>query len=151
MRTNSNRFSFVIADDDAEDQKLIQEAIRSVDPKLEYTAVFNGTQLLDLLLKRGVYKYNGENRPDAVILDLNMPVMDGLSALRQLRSQPGLADIPVFILYTSRSDDYAKQCMELNVAGVYVKPNTADELREVIREICQFCAGESQAMLRREE
>jgi two-component system, response regulator len=141
MLDHPNKFSFIIADDDSEDQILIQEAIKSIDIDIEYTSVFNGQQLLDLLLKRGVYKDNEQAQPDAVILDLNMPVMDGLSALREIRCNSNLRELPVFVLYTLRKDDYSTLCRALGVAGLYVKPNTAEELRSILREIYTICGG----------
>jgi two-component system response regulator len=137
-----NTFSFVIADDDPEDQILIQQAIKSIDIDIKYTSVFNGQQLLDLLLKKGVYKDNKEAKPDAVILDLNMPVMDGLSALQEIKRNSHLRELPVFVLYTLRKDDYSVKCRALGVAGLYVKPNTAEELRNILKEIYTICGGE---------
>jgi two-component system response regulator len=141
MLKNPNKFSFVIADDDTEDQTLIQEAIKSIDIHIEYTSVFNGSQLLDLLLKRGAYRNNTQFQPDAVILDLNMPVLDGVGALKQIKSHPELREIPIFILYTLRRDDYSTQCRGLGVAGMYVKPSTAEGLRNILKEIYSICGG----------
>jgi two-component system, response regulator len=141
MLNHPNKFSFIIADDDPEDQLLIQEAIKSIDIDIEYTSVFNGQQLLDLLLKRGAYKDNLQAQADAVILDLNMPVMDGLSALREIKRNPQLRELPVFILYSLRKDNDAAQCRSLGVAGLYVKPGTAEELKEILREIYTICGG----------
>ena len=141
MAKISRNFSFVIADDDPEDQALIQEAIKSIDIAIEYTSVFNGSQLLDLLLKRGAYKNNRQSQPDAVILDLNMPVLDGLGALREIKNNDELREIPVFILYTRRKDDYSAQCRALDVAGQYEKPSTAEELRDILQEIYAICGG----------
>jgi two-component system, response regulator len=141
MLNNPNKFSFIIADDDPEDQILIQEAIKSIDIDIEYTSVFNGQQLLDLLFKRGAYKNNKQSHPDAVILDLNMPVMDGLTALREIKSSSDLKELPVFILYTLRKDDYSTKCRALGVSGLYVKPSTAEELRNILKEIYTICGG----------
>jgi two-component system, response regulator len=141
MLNQPNKFSFIIADDDPEDQILIQEAIKSIDIDIEYTSVFNGQQLLDLLFKRGVYKDNKEATPDAVILDLNMPVMDGLTALQEIKRNTSLRELPVFILYTLRKDDCSSKCRALGVAGLYVKPNTAEELKNILREIYLICGG----------
>src|SRR4051812_7551290 len=141
MLNNPDKFSFVVADDDIEDQILIQEAIRSIDISIEYTSVFNGNQLLDLLLKRAVYKDNEQCQPDAIVLDLNMPVMDGLDALKEIRSNPHLKDIPVFILYTLKEEDYSTQCRELGISGLYVKPNTSEGLRDILKEIYTVCGG----------
>ena len=141
MLNNPNKLSFVIADDDNEDQTLIQEAIKSIDITIEYTSVFNGSQLLDLLLKRGAYKNNKQCQPDAVILDLNMPVLDGLEALKQIKSHQHLKEIPVFVLYTLTKEDYSTQCRQLGVAGLYVKPNSSEELRNILKEIYLICGG----------
>jgi len=136
-----NKFSFVICDDDPEDQTLILDAIRAIDITIEYTSVFNGIQLIDLLEKNGVYKHNNQAQPDAIILDINMPVMDGLSALREIKKNNLLKEIPVFILYTLRKDDYTAACRELGVSGIYVKPSTAEGLKNILLEIYKICGG----------
>jgi two-component system response regulator len=141
MLNQPNKFSFIIADDDPEDQTMIQDAIKSIDIDIEYTSVFNGQQLLDLLLKRGIYKNNKEAHADAVILDLNMPVLDGLSALREIRRNAQFRELPVFILYTLRRDNHIAQCRSLGVAGLYVKPGTAEELKKILTEIYTICGG----------
>jgi CheY-like chemotaxis protein len=141
MLNNPEKLSFIIADDDTDDHALIQEAIKSIDIDTEFTSVFNGSQLLDLLLKRGIYENNGQCRPDAVLLDLNMPVLDGLEALSQIKKEPALQEIPIFILYTLTKEDYSTQCRSLGVAGLYIKPNTSSELRNILREIYLICGG----------
>jgi CheY-like chemotaxis protein len=67
--------------------------------------------------------------------------MDGLSALTEIKNNPLLKEIPIFILYTLRKDDYTAKCRDLGVSGIYVKPGTAEELNSIFREIYTICGG----------
>src|SRR4051812_4423444 len=121
MLHNPDKFSFIIADDDMDDQMIIQETVRSINLNIECKSAFNGHQLLDLLLRKGSDK-RSKFQTDAVILDLCMPVLDGLEALKQIRSHDLLKELPVFILYSLNKDDYSTECRALGVSGMYVKP-----------------------------
>lgn len=141
MKANEHKVSIVIADDDADEHFMIQEAIKEIGLQLEYTAVYNGTQLIDLLLKQGAYKSNDLSIPDAVILDLNMPVMDGLEALKKIKKHEALKNIPIYILYTPRDDNYTTQCDGLGVSGIYAKPSHFSNLKGIIEMIYDSCCG----------
>jgi len=141
MLNTPNKLSFIVADDDTEDQALIHEALRSIDICTEHTSVFNGRQLLDFLRKTGIYKDNKQSHPDAIILDLNMPVMSGLEALKEIKNDPNLREIPVFILYTLTRNDYSIQCRSLGIAGLYLKPSTSQELKNILKEVYLICGG----------
>src|SRR4051812_30666314 len=122
MLNSPNKFSFIICDDDPEDQNMIVEAIKAIDITIEYTSVYNGNQLIDLLSNKGVYRNNSQAQADAVILDINMPVMDGLTALTEIKNNDLLKEVPIFILNTSRGEDHTLKCRDLGVAGIYMKP-----------------------------
>jgi two-component system response regulator len=139
--TQLKKVSIILADDNPDDQYLMQEAIKAVNPDIEHTAVFNGAQLVDLLMNKGVYASSYQFTPDAIILDLNMPVMDGLQALRIVRDLEKFKTIPVYILYTSRHDDYLNKCSALGVQGIYLKPEEFGALRLIMQHVYHSCGG----------
>ncbi|HEX2995355.1 MAG TPA: hypothetical protein VHP14_11040, partial [Anaerolineales bacterium] len=95
MKTKALLF---IAEDDPDDQYFLQEAIKVVCPtEVETHMVWDGAQLINLLRR----EIEGVPRKNLVVLDLNMRVKDGRTTLREIKSDPALADIPVVILSTS--------------------------------------------------
>jgi DNA-binding response OmpR family regulator len=75
-------------------------------------------------------------RPGLVILDLNMPRKDGRTALRELKADRKLADIPVVILTTSRWEEDERICLRSGADGFYHKPSSIRELEEIIDQLC---------------
>lgn len=121
--------SVLLVEDDFFDTMTVQKSFEkfSISHKL-YTA-FNGLEALDLLLGRnGVEAI--EPLPDAILLDLNMPKMNGHELLAELRNYPHLSHIPVFITTTSSMDVDRLNAQHLGVRGYILKPidfeNTPD-------------------------
>jgi len=148
IKKDHRKISIIIADDCADDQNLIQDAFKIIDLDIEHTAVFNGQQLLDLLTSTGVYASSYQYHPSAVILDLNMPVMNGLEALKIIRKQGENRNIPIFILHTARQDDQLNQCSSLGVQGIYTKPATFNALKIILESIYYACGGMQSKLVR---
>ena len=113
--------SVLLVEDDLFDTLTAQKSfVRFNVPHTLHTA-FNGEEALDLLLGR-----NGQPAisplPEVILLDLNMPRMNGLEFLTELRANPELAYIPVFITTTSGMDMNRMNTAELGVSGYILKP-----------------------------
>jgi CheY-like chemotaxis protein len=78
---------------------------------------------------------SGTTLPDFILLDINMPVLNGFSALAKIRSNPVLKNIPVFILTTSQSENDQLLSSELGANGFYTKPILFDQLIHILEEI----------------
>ena len=123
----------LIAEDDPDDQLLIQDAIdKSCPPEIDIYFVWDGVELIDFLQKKG----KGASRPDLLLLDLNMPRKDGRDALREIKTDPDLASIPVAILTTSTNERDAQYCQQYGVVGYFRKPGSMTELNEIISGLC---------------
>ena len=135
METSPKRsVFFVIADDDTDDHHFVKEACQQSEIHYEIESVYNGRQLLELLLQRGAYKNILRTSPDFILLDLNMPIMDGFAVLTQLKLH-NLTSIPVYILSTSKRTEDQLKAKALGVRGYYSKPVKAEELRFIIDEV----------------
>ncbi|WP_303312151.1 response regulator [Hymenobacter sp. BT730] len=113
--------SVLLVEDDFFDTMTVQKSFEkfSVPHKL-YTA-FNGLEALDLLLGRnGVEAI--EPLPDVILLDLNMPKMNGYEFLAEVQNHPQLSQIPVFIITTSAMDVDRLTAQKLGVRGYILKP-----------------------------
>jgi CheY-like chemotaxis protein len=144
---NEHFFNILMIDDDQDDHDLFRSGIKDIvvdnfklSELVRVISVHSGMQGLNYLLKREEYKNNQDNLPDFVVLDLNMPLMDGFSTLQEMRAHSSLREIPVYILTTSKSDEHRKKCIKLNCAGFFSKPSAKKELREIIAQMLKVCS-----------
>jgi CheY-like chemotaxis protein len=127
---------FLMADDDPEDQELFLKAFTTAAIPHRLSFVADGEELLDYLLCRNEYA-NGSapDRPDLILLDLNMPRLDGHGALREIKKVPEIADIPVIVLTTSTSEHDVEETYRLGAQSYIEKPASFKELVARLREI----------------
>lgn len=135
LRTNV----ILMADDDADDRLLAKDAMNEAQMGGELRFVENGEELLDYLRRRGPYA-NGASvpRPSLILLDLNMPKMDGREALRAIKADPDLRRIPVVMLTTSKADTDINSLYELGVNSFIAKPFQFDVLVKVMRMVGDY-------------
>ncbi|MGF1637565.1 MAG: response regulator [Cyclobacteriaceae bacterium] len=136
-----NTIPILMADDDADDRMLAREAMEENRVANQLIFVENGEELLDYLYQRGNYNPDNAPRPGLILLDLNMPKMDGREALRHIKSDPGLRRIPIVILTTSKAEIDIIKSYDLGVNSFVSKPVTFDELIKVTREIRNYWFG----------
>lgn len=125
----------LMADDDPDDRMLIKEALDENKLPNVMHFVEDGKQLLDYLYNRGDYAAKETFRPGLILLDLNMPRIDGREALRVIKSDPQLRRIPVVVLTTSRAEEDIFKTYDLGVNSFVCKPVRFEDLVEVTREI----------------
>ncbi len=131
--------TILLADDDLDDCLLAQEALEESRVTNDLRIVHDGEALLDYLLQRGAYSAAGAApRPGVILLDLNMPIMDGREALAQIKATPALRDIPVVVLTTSRSEEDIVRSYDLGASSFISKPVTFAGLVEVMRSLGSF-------------
>lgn len=118
---NNKPFSILHIDDDQVDRMIIEKVIRKSGITTHLFHAADGEEALDLL--RGT---NGKTvpdpMPDIIITDINMPRMNGLEFLKELRSDPQLHHISVLIMTTSNDDADRKEAFSYNVSGYVIKP-----------------------------
>jgi CheY-like chemotaxis protein len=130
--------NIVIADDDSDDQLLTQQAIQELGLDFSVTSVYDGFQLMDYLLKRKDFAANTDALPDFILLDINMPLLNGFGALAQMKDNETLKHIPVYILSTSHSKADLTLSRQLGADGFYTKPIMFDQLKNILEEIVHF-------------
>lgn len=134
----SSMVSLLLVEDDEVDIKGFKRALKELRISNPFLVAHNGLQALDML--RGT---NGSARLDGpyiIILDLNMPRMDGIEFLRELRADKNLRQSVVFVLTTSSDERDRERAYEYNVAGFISKSEPADSLREAIKLIDLYWA-----------
>lgn len=131
----SKPFHILVADDDDDDQMLIAEAISVINrDQVKVTRVFNGVELLKYLHENCKTKLH----PDVLLLDINMPMLNGLEALTKIREDRQLKDLPVFMISTLRTPEREEQSIDLGAKHFYTKPNSLNEFTTIMREIFAF-------------
>lgn len=129
----------LIADDDPDDQMMIRDAFEERCKQCQVCFVSNGVELM-AALKRGKNEVwpDGCPIPDLVLLDLNMPLKDGRQALVEIRSTPGLKELPTVILTTSRNDDDISFCSAHGADDYIVKPTRYTELLNIVESLKDY-------------
>ena len=139
MKTK-NSVTIVIADDDSDDRMLIEDAF--TESRLANPLVFveNGEELLKCLRSEGQYVANGlgKRRPGLILLDLNMPRMDGRTALAHIKADPELRRIPVVVLTTSKAEEDVLRTYDLGVNSFITKPVSFESLVDVVRTLNHY-------------
>jgi CheY-like chemotaxis protein len=130
----SNAITILMADDDADDRDLTRDAMNRGKLPSELRFVEDGEELLDYLHRRGRYT-NPDDAPlpGLILLDLNMPRMDGREALRSIKSNPTLRRIPIIILSTSRREEDVLGSYDMGANCFITKPETFEQLVEVVK------------------
>ena len=129
----------LIAEDDPDDRMLTIRALEQNRLANDIKWVENGEELMDYLHRRGAYTDDGSApRPGLILLDLNMPRMDGREALQAIKADPELRRIPVVVLTTSRAEQDIVQSYDLGVNAFVTKPVTFEELANAIRVLGNF-------------
>jgi CheY-like chemotaxis protein len=128
----------LLADDDSDDRLLVKDALDECGWPGELRCVENGEELLDYLQCRGTYANAEPPRPGLILLDLNMPRKDGRQALREIKADAVLRQIPVVILTTSKADADVQTSYDLGANSFISKPVQFEDLVSVIRLLGQY-------------
>ncbi|MBJ7331291.1 MAG: response regulator [Solirubrobacteraceae bacterium] len=130
---NPRPIAIVVADDDEEDRELTRLAFDRGRLTNEVRFCVDGIDLLDYLYQRGRWAPPEDApRPGAILLDLNMPRMDGREALKAIKSDPDLRSIPVVVLTSSKAEEDVLRSYDLGVNSFITKPVTLTGLTEVL-------------------
>lgn len=128
----------LMADDDDDDFVLTQKALKESKLLNTLVRVKDGEELLDYLQKRGDYEHQETLRPGVILLDLNMPRKDGREALREIKSDANLNDIPVVVFTTSKAEEDIYRSYQLGVNSFITKPVTFENLLHVMQALGKY-------------
>ena len=110
----------LLVEDSPGDVRLTQEAFRAANPSLRLHIAVDGVEALKFLAQEGVHE--NAPRPDLILLDLNLPRMDGREVLKHIRSDESLKTIPTVILTTSDAEIDIHQSYSLHANSYLSKP-----------------------------
>jgi CheY-like chemotaxis protein len=128
--------TILYVDDDADDREFLSDAIKDVNPQVEVVLAENGLKALDYL-----NTVKNEHLPCVIILDINMPYMDGRQTSSRIRSEPGLKDIPI-IVFTSSANPNDKVLFNSLGIEFISKPNNISFMKSIATQMLVNCSGE---------
>lgn len=126
----------LLVEDDPEDQELTRRALRASKLRNRLVTVSDGEEALDYLYRRGAYSDpESSPRPDLILLDLNMPKLDGLAVLERVKQDACLRRIPVVVLTTSSQEEDILRSYDLGVNSYVTKPVRMEGFAKAIRDL----------------
>ncbi|SCL28815.1 response regulator [Micromonospora inyonensis] len=126
----------LVVDDDPGDVLMIEEALEDSDVEKVIDVVGDGQEAMEFLRQEG--RHTEAQRPDVILLDLNMPRMDGRQVLGAVKSDDDLRTIPIVVLTTSNADTDIVGSYTLQANAYVTKPIDLDDFNDVVRRIDEF-------------
>ena len=139
MADTPSAITIHMCDDDPDDQLLITDALleaRLANP-IDFTS--NGRELLQYLNREGKYEeLKDKPLPGLILLDLNMPIMDGREVLQILKNDDKFKSIPIVILTTSKAEEDVARSYDMGVNSFVIKPVSFENLVEMIQSLTEY-------------
>jgi two-component system, chemotaxis family, response regulator Rcp1 len=133
---NSGSLELLLVEDSPGDVRLTQEAFRAANMAVHMDVATDGVEAMAFL--RHEQAYIAAPRPDLILLDLNMPRMDGREVLAQIKKDDGLRTIPIVILTTSDSEDDIAKSYQLHANCYLCKPVQLAAFENLVQSVYDF-------------
>jgi two-component system, chemotaxis family, response regulator Rcp1 len=126
----------LLVEDSPGDVRLTQEAFRDANQAIHLHVAVDGVEAMAFLKREGLH--NNAPRPDFILLDLNLPKLDGREVLAQIKSDPLLRDIPTVILTTSEAEADILKSYRLRANSYLAKPVRLCAFERLVKSINEF-------------
>lgn len=136
------KFSILVAEDDEDDYDLLEMAFRQLDLLHSLHRVRNGAELINYL---SLAVNKKQELPDLILLDINMPKLNGIEALARIKNDDSYINVPVIMYSTSSSDEQKTKCLELGAKDFITKGASFDTILSTMRNIDHYLKRSSPA------
>jgi two-component system response regulator len=136
---NADLPSILLVEDDPGDVLLIREALAEHKVGNTLSVVSDGVMAMEYM--RGEGEYAGTERPELVLLDLNLPRKSGSEVLAELKGDPELAMIPVVVLTTSKAEEDVLRAYQHHANAYITKPLDFERFKQIVHQIDDFFIG----------
>ena len=136
---NADLISVLLVEDDPGDVMLIREAFADHKVGNVLSVVSDGVEAMRFIRREG--EYADRERPDLVVLDLNLPRKSGSEGLAEIKGDPDLSTIPVVVLTTSEAEEDVMRAYRQHANAYITKPVDFDRFREIVHQIDDFFIG----------
>jgi two-component system, chemotaxis family, response regulator Rcp1 len=126
----------LLVEDNPGDVRLTREALRECGVQNHLSVASDGVEALAFLRRQGAFR--AAARPDVILLDLNLPRMDGREVLMEIKQDPALMSIPVVVLSSSQAEEDIAGAYRLHANCYVTKPMDLDHFVSVVRSIENF-------------
>jgi chemotaxis family two-component system response regulator Rcp1 len=126
----------LLVEDSPGDVRLTQEAFRDADPSIELYVATDGVEAMAFLRREGIHV--NAARPDFILLDLNLPKMDGREVLAHIKEDKDLKTIPTVILTTSDAEADILTSYQLRANCYLIKPVQLEEFESLVKSVNDF-------------
>jgi len=133
---NEREIEILLVEDNPGDARLTTEALKEARVRNKLNHIDDGDEALAFMRRQG--KYSGAQRPDLILLDLNLPRKDGREVLAEIKADDRLKRIPVVILTTSQAEEDILRAYNLNANCYVSKPVDLEQFIRVVRTINDF-------------
>ncbi len=123
--------TLLLVDDDPEDQHIVRLALTEAGIQVNFETADSGMELLERF--RAAEQGHKERLPDLVLLDFNMPVLDGISTLEKCRTFPDSDQVPILIFSTSRSELFIEEVLQRGAKDFLTKPVRFEEMVHLLK------------------
>lgn len=137
--TSKNYQPLLVVEDSNEDFKMLQRLMKKMAVQNPIYRCTDGDEVFDFLQHKGNYQDSQPlSRPSAILLDLNLPGIDGRDVLARVKQDANLKEIPVIVFTTSSNPQDVELCYQKGANGYLVKPMDAQELRKLIQAFVDY-------------
>lgn len=134
MKGNQPEKLILLGEDDEDDREMLEEVFSSIDASFRLLFVNNGHELFSML-----EKLKSVSLPCLIILDYNMPGMNGAEILKELNTHQDYKDIPAIIWSTSGEEKYKQICLQLGALDYVIKPAHQEDLLKKAVYMLSLC------------
>jgi CheY-like chemotaxis protein len=124
----------LVVDDDLEDHYIVKEYFNEAGYSNCVTFITNGKAAIDFLENLS----NNDPIPKLIVLDLNMPILNGTQTLIQLKQMPRIKNIPIIIFSTSENENEKRKCLSLGAVNYLVKPTTFTDGEKMVAQFIEY-------------
>ena len=130
------RKRLLLVEDNPGDIRLTQEAIKECKIDIDMDVISDGEKVMPFLNKEG--EFENADRPDIIMLDLNLPKRNGIEILKEIKANPKLKRIPVIAVTTSEADHDIFKTYDMHANAYILKPVDFDDFTRVIQQMDAF-------------
>jgi chemotaxis family two-component system response regulator Rcp1 len=131
-----NSADILLVEHNPGDVRLITDTLKEIDPNLEIRAVWNGIEAIQFIRRNAPFE--DALRPRIVIMDLNLPLKQGQEVLKDIKSDPALARLPMIVLSGSDAPQDINACYALGANCYIVKPRNLDDYTKTLQSLIDF-------------
>lgn len=133
---NTSGIRILLVEDNPGDVRLTKEALKEAKVRNQLSVVEDGVAAMNFLRREA--EYADAERPDLILLDLNLPKKDGREVLEEIKQDPALKRIPIVVLTTSRAEQDILQSYDLHANCYVTKPVDLDQFINIVKSIEDF-------------